>query len=98
MFEFSGGEPTLCYEIDQIIDYIKEMGQNYNIEPKFSVVSNGYFLDELITRCPDITEVLISLHGDRHTHNQITKNLIAKGIKINKINIGTEVEISDVEE
>lgn len=72
-FEFSGGEPTLCYEIDQIIDYIKEMGQNYNIEPKFSVVSNGYFLDELITRCPDITDVLISLHGDRHTHNQITK-------------------------
>ena len=72
-FEFSGGEPTLCYELDEIIAYIKEVGKRHNIEPKFSVVSNGYFLDELVTRCPDITEVLISLHGDSKTHVGITK-------------------------
>ena len=72
-FEFSGGEPTLCYELDQIIAYIKEVGKKYNIEPKFSVVSNGYFLDELVTRCPDITEVLISLHGNNKTHVGVTK-------------------------
>lgn len=72
-FEFSGGEPTLCYELDQIIAYIKEVGKKHNIEPKFSVVSNGYFLDELVTRCPDITEVLISLHGDSKTHVGVTK-------------------------
>ena len=72
-FEFSGGEPTLCYELDQIIAYIKEVGKKRDIEPKFSVVSNGYFLDELITRCPDITEVLISLHGDKQTHVGVTK-------------------------
>lgn len=72
-FEFSGGEPTLCYELDEIIKYIKEVGQRTGIEPKFSVVSNGYFLDELITRCPDITEVLISLHGNRQSHVGITK-------------------------
>lgn len=72
-FEFSGGEPTLCYELDEIIAYIKEVGKKYNIEPKFSVVSNGYFLDELVTRCPDITEVLISLHGDSKTHVGVTK-------------------------
>lgn len=72
-FEFSGGEPTLCYELDQIIAYIKEVGKKHNIEPKFSVVSNGYFLDELVTRCPDITEVLISLHGDSKTHIGVTK-------------------------
>lgn len=72
-FEFSGGEPTLCYELDEIIAYIKEVGKKHNIEPKFSVVSNGYFLDELVTRCPDITEVLISLHGDSKTHVGVTK-------------------------
>lgn len=72
-FEFSGGEPTLCYELDEIIAYIKEVGKKYNVEPKFSVVSNGYFLDELVTRCPDITEVLISLHGDSKTHVGVTK-------------------------
>ena len=72
-FEFSGGEPTLCYELDQIIAYIKEVGKKHNIEPKFSVVSNGYFLDELVTRCPDITEVLISLHGNNKTHVGVTK-------------------------
>lgn len=72
-FEFSGGEPTLCYELDQIIAYIKEVGKKHNIKPKFSVVSNGYFLDELVTRCPDITEVLISLHGDSKTHVGVTK-------------------------
>lgn len=72
-FEFSGGEPTLCYELDEIIAYIKEVGKRHNIEPKFSVVSNGYFLDELVTRCPDITEVLISLHGDSKTHVGVTK-------------------------
>ena len=72
-FEFSGGEPTLCYELDQIIAYIKEVGKKHNIEPKFSVVSNGYFLDELVTRCPDITEVLISLHGNSKTHIGVTK-------------------------
>lgn len=72
-FEFSGGEPTLCYELDEIIAYIKEVGKKHNIEPKFSVVSNGYFLDELVTRCPNITEVLISLHGDSKTHVGVTK-------------------------
>ena len=72
-FEFSGGEPTLCYELDEIIAYIKEVGKKHNIEPKFSVVSNGYFLDELVTRCPDITEVLISLHGTNETHIGVTK-------------------------
>lgn len=95
-FEFSGGEPTLCYELDEIIAYIKEVGKRYNIEPKFSVVSNGYFLDELITRCPDITEVLISLHGDSKTHVGITKVKDSYSRIVNFIEKYSQIELEQL--
>ena len=72
-FEFSGGEPTLNWELQDIIDYIKVQALEYNIVPKFSIVSNGWKLKEFIDSHPDISEVLISLHGEPNHHNQITK-------------------------
>lgn len=72
-FEFSGGEPTLNWELNDIINYIKEESKNYNIEPRFSIVSNGWKLKEVIENHPDIKEVLISLHGNSINHNNTTK-------------------------
>ena len=72
-FEFSGGEPTLNWELPEIIDYIKEQGKEFGIEPKFSIVSNGFKLQECIDANPDIKEVLISLHGNDVEHPKITR-------------------------
>lgn len=72
-FEFSGGEPTLNWELSEIIAYIKEVGEPYLVTPTFSIVSNGYKLQECLDANPDITEVLISLHGNDEHHPQITQ-------------------------
>lgn len=47
-FEFSGGEPTLCWDLGEIIKYIRYIAkESYSIEPHnlhFSIVTNGTIL------------------------------------------------------
>ena len=47
-FEFSGGEPTLCWDLGEIINYIRYLAENaYRIDPEelhFSIVTNGFIL------------------------------------------------------
>lgn len=47
-FEFSGGEPTLCWDLGEIINYIRYLAENaYKIDPEelhFSIVTNGFIL------------------------------------------------------
>lgn len=81
--EFSGGEPTLVKDLPQIMEYLSH--QRYlltgKINLKFGIVTNGWKLKEFINTLKEqyyyqllnLDSILISLHGNKQTHENITK-------------------------
>lgn len=78
-FEFSGGEPTLNKQLQEIVEAIICIAQKedvYQDELHFSIVTNGIKAQEVERTIPQIKEFLFSIHGTEEVHDQIVK---AKG-------------------
>lgn len=79
VIEFSGGEPTLVKNLQIIIKLIYDKALELgNSNLKFGIVTNGWNLKSFLTGLDMeilklIDTVLISLHGNKKVHENITK-------------------------
>lgn len=85
------------WELDMMNNNSMNISENYisdlitkSTESIINKLSDSYI--DIILKYMDKDGIVLTIS------EIISKNLISKGIKINKINFGTEVEISDVEE
>ncbi|EJY6936240.1 radical SAM protein, partial [Staphylococcus pseudintermedius] len=79
---YSGGETLLHPDIKEILDYGGKLGL-YQI-----VFTNGHFINDSIIKNfkkNNVGTVLISLHGDKTTHNFLTGHKLAYDRAINAI-------------
>ena len=84
MIEFSGGEPTLVKDLPDIMNYLisKKYYLTKNDQLYFGIVTNGTNLKGFIEALKSyekmyligrLSSVLISLHGSKSVHDNITK-------------------------
>jgi uncharacterized protein len=79
---FFGGEPLLNFDfIQESVTYLREIEDHRLVKFRFALTTNGTVLNDEITKflVSNDFKIMISIDGDRETHNQQRKFLNSSG-------------------